>query len=179
MKQPRSRRRGATLMEILISLGIVLVGMLALFRTLGTAVTGSMTASRFSQAQQRAVLIMENLAAAAALDSSVYSCLVNNAASAWAGCETICQTVTGSSATADSCTYITLSPSGTVGLKDQSDANNQNYFLVTSGGNNSTQATVAGSGRLFEFQVAVGWRDDNATSGTPDHSVVLRSGFFQ
>jgi Tfp pilus assembly protein PilV len=175
----RSRSRGTTLIEILISLAVVLVGMLALFRTLGTAVTGSMTASRFSQAQQRAVLVMESIRSSPV---AAMSCLLAATdASGWLACETTCKTVATS---ADSCIYVTLTPTPTksMQLDNTKDSNGQSYYVVASSSSASkpiSQVRAAGSyGQAAEIQVVVGWRDDGALSGDPDHSVILRSGVF-
>ena len=56
-----NRQRGATLVEVLISLAIVLVGMAGLFRVLASSIAGSTAASRISQAQLRAQLILESI----------------------------------------------------------------------------------------------------------------------
>lgn len=180
----QSRSRGTTLIEILISLGVVLVGMLALFRTLGTAVTGSMTASRFSQAQQRAVLVMESIRSAPKL---AMTCLLGQPdSSGWVSCETICKS-TNTTIKPDACMYVTLAPTPTAAmqLSDTQDANGQNYFVVPQPGSTTSTSKpksivkAAGTdGSVSEIQVVVGWRDDNTTTGDPDHSIVLRSGVY-
>ncbi|HEX4460872.1 MAG TPA: type II secretion system protein [Polyangia bacterium] len=179
--RPRSRRRGTTLIEILISLAVVLIGMMALFRTLGTAITGSMTASRFSQAQQRAVLVMESIRSAPKL--AMTCLLAQSDASTWSGCETICKATT-TYTSADSCMYVTLSPTPlkSMQLNDNADSNGQNYFVVQNPSDltkpRSSVKAGGTDGSLAEIQVVVGWRDDNTLTGTPDHSVVLRSGVY-
>ena len=101
----------------------------------------------------------------------------------WLGCEATCRTTLGTQAGADSCVYVTLSPGGTTFLNAGADANKQNYWVVTSQSDTTkpvSQVKTAGTdGRISEIQVVVGWRDDNTTTGDPDHTVVLRSGVFQ
>src|SRR5262249_53907595 len=104
----RSRNeRGTTLVEILISLTVVLIGMLALFRVLASSVAGAATASRLNQAQLRAESILEAIRIAPA---PALACLAANAATNWSNCETICK-VNQTSAQADSqtCIYTTSS----------------------------------------------------------------------
>ena len=173
----RARRtRGATLVEILISLAVVLVGMLAMFRTLATSVNGSSTASKLTQAQQRAVLVMESIRTA---PTTALDCLVGNVSSSWGTCEAGCRT-TQSSAGADACLFTTLTMSSTK-LAAGKDVNQQNYYVVTSNatGFPVTAAKKSGvSSHIYEAQIVIGWRDDNTTTGNPDHTVVLRSGVF-
>jgi Tfp pilus assembly protein PilV len=176
----RSRRaRGATLIEILISLAVVLVGMLGMFRTLATSVTGSSTASKLTQAQQRAVLIMEAIRVA---PTAALICLANTASSGWSSCEATCRDNL-TLASADACVFTSLTV-GNTKLKAASDVNQQNYFLVTYNGSNLPVAkvgVVGTGGKVYEAQVVIGWRDDNSPGGNtvaPDHAVVLRSGVF-
>jgi type II secretory pathway pseudopilin PulG len=81
------RRRGTTLVEVLVALGMVLVGMLAMFRVLGTSVNGSSTASRLSQAQMRAITILESIRHSPRL---ALECLSVTAPTDWRNCEQIC-----------------------------------------------------------------------------------------
>jgi Tfp pilus assembly protein PilV len=176
----RARRsRGTTLIEILISLAVVLVGLLALFRTLATSVSGSATASRLSQAQQRAVMVMEaiRIAPRAALD-----CLATTQATNWATCEATCRG-TQTSAKPDWCVFKTLTVStGGAKLRSASDANLQSYSLVTSNNKGgAAQVTMQGTGgRVYDAQVVIGWNEDNSDASTnPDHFIVLRSGVYE
>ena len=183
---PRRRDRGTTLIEILISVAVVLVGMLALFQTLGTSVTGSSTASKLSQAQQRAVMVMENIRIA---PTPALECLRNTAASLWNTCEDICRAKQQGPGPAsdDVCVYSTLSKANT-GLQYDHDYNQQKYFLVSSNpvhgnkpGGGISQVSLQGvGGRVYDAQVVIGWRDDNdpTKADPPDHFVVLRSGVF-
>jgi type II secretory pathway pseudopilin PulG len=181
----RPRQRGTSLIEILISLAVVLVGMLALFKTLATSVTGSMTASRLTQAQQRAILVMENMRVAPKL---VLNCLVSTTpASNWTTCENTCLTnlPAATNKSIDSCTYYNLKHStGTLPvIALDTDAANQNYFVVSTIGSNpytnvSLPPSFGLASTLFEAQVVIGWNDNNLTTEPPDHYVVLRSGVY-
>lgn len=64
-------------------MGLVMVGMLALLRVLGSAITGSASASHFTQAELRAGSLLEamRLAPAAAL-----TCLSTTASASWSTC---------------------------------------------------------------------------------------------
>jgi Tfp pilus assembly protein PilV len=176
-RRPRSRARGTTLIEILISVAVVLVGMLALFRTLGSSLVGSSTASKLTQAQQRAVTVMENIRIA---PRPALECL-RGPVTGWSTCETTCR-ANLAAASADSCIYSSLSIPGTH-QQAGTDRNLQNYFVVgdsnPSGGVSSV--TVKGTtGRVYDVQVVIGWRDDNdPTKTVPDHSVAVRSGVFE
>jgi type II secretory pathway pseudopilin PulG len=181
----KRRQRGTTLIEILISVAVVLVGMLALFQTLGTSVTGSSTASRMSQAQQRAVMIMESIRTAPA---EALECLRTTAPTDWQSCEATCRnhfTALGYTVTQDICVFKTLTVAD---LRAGSDRSSQRYYLVTensaqngrSGGGISFVKLAGTGGRVYDAQVVVGWHDNNdGKTDTPDHFVALRSGVFQ
>ncbi len=77
------RARGTTLVEVMISMGLVLVGMLALFRVLGTSIAGSATASHFSQAALRAETLVEVMRLAPA---SALACLSTTPSAGWSAC---------------------------------------------------------------------------------------------
>jgi hypothetical protein len=149
-----------------------------MFRTLATSVTGSSTASKLTQAQQRAVLIMEAIRVA---PTAALTCLANTASSSWSTCEATCR-ANLTSPSADACIFTSLTVNNT-NLKAASDVNQQSYFLVATNGTNlpvSKVQVVGSGGHVYEAQVVIGWRDDN-TSGpsvTPAHAVVLRSGVF-
>lgn len=182
MTRLRRRQRGTSLIEILISLAVVMVGMLALFKTLSTSIVGSATASRLTQAQQRAVLVMESIRVA---PKAVLSCLVStNPAANWTACETTClTTLTGTTKTKDSCTYVSLNQ-GLI-LKADTDSNAQKYYVVSTNASGPiTQVTLPPSAgltaALYESQVVIGWNDENTdASSNPAHYVVLRSGVYQ
>lgn len=77
------RQRGTTLIEVMISMGLVLVGMLALFRVLVTSITGSAAASRFTQAELRAETLLETIRLAPA---ATLACLSSTASASWTTC---------------------------------------------------------------------------------------------
>lgn len=189
--------RGVTLVEVMISLGIVLVGLVALFRILGSSIAGSATASRLSQAQARATVILENVRNAPA---STLGCLTAQLPANWGTCETDCrnaQTMAG--APLDKCVFQPASMSTIPGPAMQtmasgfdtggqaSDRAQQQYSLVYAGTfvERDTFARRSGTNsRIVEVQVAIGWNDNNtvgaiATTTTYDHVVSFRTGVFQ
>ena len=186
----RSRSRGTTLIEILISLAVVLVGMLALFKTLATSVTGSMTASRLSQAQQRAVLVTEAIRVA---PKAALTCLVQQSSNSWATCEATCKANLSSpyANKAESCIYSSLDAVWSLTCPNctktddktlQKDKSLQRYDLVTQNAKGPiSQVKVHGlANSIYETQIVIGWRDDNQDASTaPDHFVTLRSGVFE
>src|SRR6266545_952435 len=181
MRRRRRGQHGTTLIEILISVAVVLVGMLALFQTLGTSVTGSSTAAKLSQAQQRAVMVMENIRVA---PRPALECLRTTVASGWEGCEAICRaSLTGTSIGADACVYESFSVPNT-DLNYNEDKSKQKYFLVAT--NNApgafSRVRLVGTGnRVYDAQVVIGWNNDNSdetVKPNPDHYVTLRSGVF-
>jgi len=79
----KRRARGATLVEVMISMSLVLVGMLALFRVLGASIAGSATASRFTQAELRASSLVETVRLAPA---TTLRCLAAHGSAEWTAC---------------------------------------------------------------------------------------------
>jgi Tfp pilus assembly protein PilV len=80
----RARRRGTSLVEVMLSMGVALAGMLALSRVLITSITGSATASHLSQAQLRASSLIETMRLA---PRPTLRCLAAATTSAsWKGC---------------------------------------------------------------------------------------------
>jgi Tfp pilus assembly protein PilV len=77
--------KGATLVEVLLSLAIVLGGTLAMAQVLTSSLAGSRSAARIDQAEVRAQAVLESLRVApeAALD-----CLQKN--SDWSRCQELC-----------------------------------------------------------------------------------------
>jgi prepilin-type N-terminal cleavage/methylation domain-containing protein len=181
------RDRGLTLIEIMISLVVMLVGIMAMFSALGTSIRGTSFASRFSQAQDRAVAIIEATRNAPA---STLTCLNNTTADNWANCEADCRSnQTGAGATlAQSCIFTAASFSNVAGplvstYSDQRvDRSGQQYALVYSNANPTAYRTsfVRQNGpgnRVFDVQVTIGWNDDG-TATNPNHFVTMRSGVF-
>ncbi len=189
----RRRARGATLVEILISLAVVLVGMLALFRTLAVSVIGSSTSSRLSQAHLRASALIEAIRSA---PKPALDCLRLNTAPNWSGCETTCLTSLGAAARPESCIFTTAttaplagpSAAGQVQLPS-TDRSGQLYEVVyfpvpeiaPDGTTRSSSVVATGPGNLaYDIQITIGWRDDGtATVSNPavsgDHFVTLRT----
>ncbi|HZS37320.1 MAG TPA: prepilin-type N-terminal cleavage/methylation domain-containing protein [Polyangia bacterium] len=191
----KRRAKGATLVEILISLAVVLVGMLALFRTLAVSVVGSGTSSRISQAQLRATAILEAIRAA---PKPALDCLVTTTAPGWAACETVCQANLTSPLTTkpQACIFTTATAAALSGPSAQglvqlpsTDRAGQQYGLVyfsvppiaPDGSTRTTAVTTGGPGGLvYDIQVTVGWHDDGTAgvSNPPvngDHFVTLRT----
>lgn len=200
MRRPRtySRRRthGATLIEVMMSLAIVLVGMLALFRILGSAAVGSGTAARSNQALMRASLLLENMRQA---PQATLACLASNNPDNWTVCETSCRALlTGASAPADLCVFTPASMAaipgpamatmgnGYASSGQSTDRAQQAYSLVYDGtrGVRDTFVRVTGANtRIYEMQITIGWNDSNvtgaiATATTYEHALTLRSGVF-
>jgi len=68
---------------VMISMGLVLIGMLALFRVLVTSITGSASASHFTQAELRAETLVEAMRLGPA---SALACLSTTAPASWSTC---------------------------------------------------------------------------------------------
>jgi len=85
------RARGATLVEVLFSLAVVLGGMLAMLSVLSSSAAGSVSAARVDQAEARAQAILESIrvAPAAALE-----CLAVTAPADWSRCQSSCRACT-------------------------------------------------------------------------------------
>ncbi len=185
----RSHQRGVTLVEILISLAVVLVGMLALYKTLTVSIVGTSASSRITQAQLRASSILEAMrnAPKPALD-----CLAQNAASNWAACEATClaNQTGGGLASPQSCIFTTSTTAGLLGPTASgnlplpaNDRSNQQYALVYAqnpivspdGIARTSFVLVGGPGNLvYDLQVTIGWADDG-TAANPTHYVTLRT----
>lgn len=189
-------RRGATLIEVMISLGIVMVGMLALFRILGSAAVGSGTAARSNQALMRASMLLENMRQAS---QATLACLASNNPDNWSVCETSCRTaLTGTSAPLDLCIFTPASMSvipgpamatmatGYASSGQSTDRAQQTYGLVydgTRGVRDSFVRVTGANTRIYEMQVTIGWNDSNvagaiATTTAYEHALTLRSGVF-
>jgi Tfp pilus assembly protein PilV len=198
----RRRARGATLVEILISLAIVLIGMLALFRTLAVSVAGAGTSSHISQAQLRAAAILESIRSA---PKSALDCLTINTPPSWGACETTClnayPTSTTPTVTPQACIFTTASvaqlkgpmtsTTGTAaaGQLPSTDRSGQQYAVVyfstpevaPDGSTRTSFVEKTGPGNaVYDVQVSIGWRDDGTTAVSDpavsgDHFVTLRS----
>lgn len=179
-----SRQRGSTLLEIMLSMAVVLVGMFFLFRVLSVASKGTQASQRLTQGLARAQLVLESMRAA---PPSVLDCLSTTAVSSWPTCEAVClqwmkntPKVRGL-ASAESCVFFTLA---TMNLG--TDSTQQQYAVVYDPGalvassswvmNNSPQRSV------YDAQVTIGWKDDGtATSNTcaGQHCITLRTAIYR
>jgi prepilin-type N-terminal cleavage/methylation domain-containing protein len=174
-------QRGVTLIEVMLSMAVVLVGMMALFRVLSVASKGSQQSQRNTQGLARAQQIIEAMRLA---PPSVLTCLSLNQASAWDNCEVLCRQWYGAAASPQSCVFSTLS------LNNQNvDGTGEPYTLIFDANN-----PIAGSswvtnssqwGLVFDAQVVVGWSDEAqvlpaaTTCGGAVHCVALRTSIFR
>ena len=76
------RTRGASLVEVMISMSLVVVGALALARVLVTSITAGATASHFAQAESRAATLVETIRIAS---PATLACLAAHTGS-WSTC---------------------------------------------------------------------------------------------
>lgn len=183
-KARTKRQRGSTLLEIMLSMAVVLVGMFFLFRVLSVASKGTQSSQRLTQGLSRAQLVLEAMRTA---PPAVLDCLQRSPATSWATCEADClqwmrntPKVKGL-ASAESCVFFTLSTSGL-----GSDATKQQYAVVYDPGNfvaqsswilnNSPQRSV------YDAQVTIGWKDDGTASSNTcagQHCITLRTAIYR
>jgi type II secretory pathway pseudopilin PulG len=81
------RQRGATLLEVMISLAVVLGGTLAMVSVLGSSLAGSASAARVDQAEARAQMLLESLRLA---PPAALECLAATAPAEWSRCQAGC-----------------------------------------------------------------------------------------
>jgi type II secretory pathway pseudopilin PulG len=81
------RERGATLIEVLVSLAVVLGGTLAMVSVLGSSLAGATSAARVDQAEARAQQLLESLRLA---PTAALECLAATAPRQWGGCQASC-----------------------------------------------------------------------------------------
>jgi Tfp pilus assembly protein PilV len=174
MRRRYATQRGATLLEIMISLAVILVGLLGLFKVLGAAVSGSQSARRITNGTERARHVME---AIRTMPNEILGCLVTNPATGWAACETLCTQKLGPKTAAQTCVFTTLSNAGV-----DKDRVNQSYRVVYDAGDASRSSfvkTMGASGRVYDIQITIGWNDDGTATkkngGPPDHRVTVHS----
>jgi type II secretory pathway pseudopilin PulG len=203
-KLMRGRRaRGVTLIEIMISLGLVLTGLLVLFKVLSTAVSGSSFSSRAAQAHMRAASILEAIRQA---PNAALVCLASTPAAGWSACETTClnNQIGGSGPTKLSSCIFTMASfanlsgpatgyaSGAAVYNETYDRNGTSYVInnlwalptapTAPAGYGDTYVRQVGDGlRTYEIAVSVGWKDDTtASTALPQtHNVTLVTGLFQ
>jgi type II secretory pathway pseudopilin PulG len=162
-----------TLIELMISIGVVLVGLLGLFKVLSSAVGGSAAAQRMTQGRARAQLVMENVKS---MPIAVVNCLAAQPPSGWTNCEALCKSTLGASALPEACIFTTLSAA-----RDSTDSSNQAYAVVVDTANlaRSSWVVSAGpSGHLFDVQITVGWNDDGTAAAPWQHRVTVKSAVF-
>jgi prepilin-type N-terminal cleavage/methylation domain-containing protein len=181
--------RGATLIEIMISMAVVLVGMLAMFGVLRSSITGSASAQRLAQAQLRAQTVLESIRQS---PNAALSCLAANSPNNWTHCETLCQAAL-TVKNPDGCIY-TMGSFAKLHAPDVSGASSfdttngqmkdrtgQQYVIdQNSDADKGSWVRVGGTnGTIYDIHVVVGWNDDGGITDTNNaayHRVVLRSG---
>ncbi len=169
------RQRGVTLIELMVSMAVVLVGMLGLFKVLGTSVRAGQTAQKFIQAQARAQQVMEAMRTA---PKPVLDCLAGAPATAWAPCELSCKTALGAQASPTACIFSSVN--GATGATN--DSTLQQYAVIVDGNDDTRSSWVrpAGvSGRVYDTQLTIGWNDDGTATLPVQHRLTLRSAVFQ
>lgn len=174
MSRPgRRSERGATLLEILIALAVVLLGVMGLFRVLSAASRGSTSAQQFTQATARARQILEATRMASA---TVLGCLAATPVTQWATCEGQCRQELGAQASPESCVFATLSAN-----HQATDRSLQAYQVVFDAGDltrSSWVRTAGATGRVYDIQITLGW-NDNGAAAPVQHRVTLRSAVFR
>jgi type IV pilus assembly protein PilV len=198
MRRTSNRRRGATLIEILVSLAIVTIGMLGLFATLSSVSYGSSTSSRLQQAQLRAQTIMEALRTA---PEATLQCLAANPGN-WGTCEPSCVSAQNmdmggyGTPNLQACIFtidrMSLLPAPVAGqtgpaANQSRDRAGLPYQLIfdtrQNGARDSFVRRTGLNNRVYEIQVTVGWNDDGTNTINLDqtgiHTVTLRSGVFR
>ncbi len=168
------RQRGITIVEVVLTLAIVLIGMLGMFRALTAAIVGSSSAQRMTQAQARLQQVTEAIRSAPA---NVLTCLSTTAVPNWAQCEALCRTTLGPAASSDTCIFYTLQAAN-----QATDRTRQQYAVVSDPNDarrRTTQVLLTGlTGRVYDVLVTVGW-NDNGTASPPEHRITMRSAVFQ
>ena len=182
MKRPR----GFTLLEVMMSLVLVLIGMLALFRTLSVASKGSQASQRYTQALARGSEILEAMRTA---PPSVLNCLIATGATNWPNCEAQCLTFLQQqkgqvgTPSAQACVFATLST-----LKQDRDGTRQQYAVIE-----NPNDPINGSSwvfndvtyhSVFDAQVTIGWSDDGTAAVNKgcqplQHCVTLRTSIYR
>jgi prepilin-type N-terminal cleavage/methylation domain-containing protein len=186
----RARQRGVTLLEIMLSMAVLLVGMLGLFRVLSVAARGSSSAQRMTQGQTKAQQFVESIVA---MPKAILDCLVTNAAStAWNSCETQCQTLLGGyTNAAQACVFTTGTMKSMVQVQIGTpvtmdmDSTSQHYAIVYDASNPAmstwVQQVPGSAGHLYQVQVTMGWNDDGTAPSQPpyDHRVTLKTDVYR
>jgi prepilin-type N-terminal cleavage/methylation domain-containing protein len=187
MKTAQRRQRGTTLLEVLISMAIVVVGMLGLYKAIGSATQGSTLANRFSQAQARAQQVVEAIRKSPTTPTNILTCLSGGATVGnWQNCEASCLADLGGALNGNatqSCVFYTLSAAS-----QDKDKGQVNYAVVFDGTSPTRTSFVkypavvpgspclSGSCALYDVQVTIGWKDDGSVppvAGPWDHRVTV------
>ena len=200
----RRRQRGVTLLEIMLSLAVVLVGMLALFRVLSVASKGTSRGQRFIQAQARAQQIIENIRTAATygnnvlgmppgVGASIAQCLIGYGADQWSICEAQCKAALPAGASQQACMFVSLNYDN-----QNIDSSQQVYVVVPDPtpfalDDHTTWLNVSAFSPVeLDIQVTIGWNEDDPLNPAPTlwptaaatpqppgwHAVTLRSAVF-
>jgi hypothetical protein len=162
-----------TLIELMVSIGVVMVGMLGMFKVLSAAVAGGSSAQHLTQARARAQLVVENVKS---MPIAVVNCLAASQPPTWSACEALCKSTLGGGALAEACVFATLSAAS-----QGTDASHQAYAVVydpTDLARSSWLQQAGASGHLFDLQVTVGWNDDGSATAPQQHRVVIKSAVF-
>jgi Tfp pilus assembly protein PilV len=177
-----------TLLEIMMSLAVMLVGMLGLVRVLSVASRGGSTASHITQAQNKAMALLEVInrlpggtqAPPPPWTNPVLQCLAGNAASSWSTCEAQCQQSVKAPTVGQACMLTTATMRA---LGQDTDSTQQQYAVVYDSANPARSTSVTPgtstnggfSQHLYQVQVTIGWNDDG-TGPTGTSNVCLPAG---
>ncbi|MSP57154.1 MAG: type II secretion system protein [Myxococcales bacterium] len=170
-------QRGVTLLEVMMSMGVIIIGMLGLYKALNSATGSSALANRFSQAQARGQQVIEAIRKAPATPTNIPDCLASAAtAASWANCEALCKAALGLNAAADSCVFTTLA-----NAKQDVDRSGQLYQVVFDAADPAgrtsqviTPPNVVGAPcmgvpcPLYDVQVTIGWNDSGLAAPSSD-----------
>ncbi len=179
MSARASRQRGLTLLEVMMSMAVVLVGMLGLVRVLSVSTKGSMRASRMTQGYSKASEIIEVMNG---LPKPVLQCLVSNATpTSWGTCETQCLQSIGKTGPLQTCMLTTATMHAL--NKQDADSTLQQYAIAydANDATRSTWVTQSVDLHLYTVQVTIGWNDDGTAPAAPpyDHRVTIKSEIYR
>jgi type II secretory pathway pseudopilin PulG len=162
-----------TLIELLVSIGVVMVGLLGMFKVLSAAVAGGSSAQHLTQARARAQLVVENVKS---MPIAVVNCLAASPPTGWTACEALCKSTLGAGALPEACVFTTLGA-----VHQGNDASQQAYAVVYDPSDLTRSSWLqpsGASGHLFDLQITVGWNDDGTATAPQKHRVVIKSAVF-
>lgn len=185
-------QRGFTLLEVLMSVALVVLGMLGLLNMLASSTSGASIASQLTQGQFRAANLIEAIRNAPV---PALQCLTTLQPAQWSQCEQVClaayQQQGAPAASAQSCIFtissmalLTGPKAGSAQVTNQTvDRSGQQYTVMFTGAQpqgpqSSFVQQRSFNNRVFDAQVTVGW-NGNGTNANPNHFVTLRTGVFQ